>query len=463
MNRPSFAPSKFFAAAAAAAFLLAGAQLPSLGSAAVATGVSPLDATEIQFSYEKLRSDFYKKTDPQNIVDGARTELERELHTAGVQGNLPPIFADDNPQRTAKAVGHEVDVASRLAHGKVTPHLLAYAAISGMLNSVHDKYTVFLTPKEYAALNEGLDGGSFAGTGIVIQVDDNTKYIDVSNVVPDGPADKAGIHQDDTITAIDGQSTKNLTLQQASSRLRGKAGTVVQLTVVRDGKPLSQPIAITRQQIHELSVYSKMLQNKIGYVELTVFGRDTGAELSRALDRLQQDGARAVVMDLRDNGGGYLEAALDVSSKFIASGPIVSVESRASNVTTYEAEDTAIPPLPLVVLVNGHTASASEITSGAIQDSGVGTIIGTRTFGKGVVQEILPMPDGSAIKITDARYLTPHNRDINHLGITPDITVDENKNARYGDMVKDAQLSRAVQFLNDKIAHSDATASGTQQ
>jgi carboxyl-terminal processing protease len=332
-----------------------------------------------------------------------------------------------------------------------------------MLNSVHDKYTVFLTPKEYAALNEGLDGGSFAGTGIVIQVDDNTKYIDVSNVVPDGPADKAGIHQDDTITAIDGQSTKNLTLQQASSRLRGKAGTVVQLTVVRDGKPLSQPIAITRQQIHELSVYSKMLQNKIGYVELTVFGRDTGAELSRALDRLQQDGARAVVMDLRDNGGGYLEAALDVSSKFIASGPIVSVESRASNVTTYEAEDTAIPPLPLVVLVNGHTASASEITSGAIQDSGVGTIIGTRTFGKGVVQEILPMPDGSAIKITDARYLTPHNRDINHLGITPDITVDENKNARYGDMVKDAQLSRAVQFLNDKIAHSDATASGTQQ
>lgn len=439
---------------AAAALLLTAVQTPLTGSAAAAA-ISPLDATEIQFSYDKLRSDFYQKTDPQTIVDGARTEISRELHTAGVNGSLPPIFANANVTTTAHAVGHEVDLAARLAHGKVSPHLLAYAAISGMLKSVHDKYTVFLTPKEYAALNEGLDGGSFAGTGIVIQQDPDTKYIDVSNVVPDGPADKAGIQQDDVITAIDGVSTKGLTLDQASAHLRGKAGSQVQLTIQRDGKVLPQPIAITRAEIHQLSVYDKMLPNKIGYVELTVFGRDTGSELSRALDRLQQDGARAIIMDLRDNGGGYLEAALDVSSKFIASGPIVSVESRASNVTTYEAENTAIAPVPLAVLVNGHTASASEITSGAIQDSGVGAIIGTRTFGKGVVQEILPLPDGSAIKITDARYLTPHNRDINHLGIAPDIVVDENKAPRYGDPTHDAQLQRAIQYLNDKIAHSD--------
>ncbi len=454
---------RFTALAAAAALLLAAAQTAA-GSAAAATGISPLDATEIQFSYDKLQSDFYQKTDPQVIVDGARQEISHELETAGVKGSLPPIFASDNVARTAHAVGHEVDVAARLAHGKMSPHMLAYAAISGMLDSVHDKYTVFLSPKEYAALNEGLDGGSFAGTGIVIQQDPQTKYIDVSNVVPDGPADKAGVQQDDAITAIDGVSTKGLTIQQASTRLRGKAGTQVQLTIERNGKTLAQPISITRAEIHQLSVYDKMLPGKIGYVELTVFGRDTGDELTRALDRLQQQGARAIVMDLRDNGGGYLEAALDVSSKFIASGPIVSVESRASNVTTYEAENTAIPPLPLAVLVNGHTASASEITSGAIQDSGVGAIVGTRTFGKGVVQEILPLPDGSAIKITDARYLTPHNRDINHLGIAPDITVDENKGARYGDPTHDSQLARALQYLNDRIAHTDASAppSGVQ-
>jgi carboxyl-terminal processing protease len=451
------------ALAAAAALLLAAAQFPAAGSAAApAPSISPLDATEIQFSYDKLRSDFYQKTDPQSIVNGARQEIQKQLQSAGVKGSLPPIFATDDVPRTAKAVGHEVDVAARLAKGKVSTHSLTYAAISGMLNSVHDKYTVFLSPKEYAALNQGLDGGSFAGTGIVIQQDPQTKYIDVSNVVPDGPADKAGVQQDDVIISIDGASTHGLSLDQASGKLRGKAGTQVQLTIQRDGKQLAQPITITRAQIHQLSVYEKMLPGKIGYVQLTVFGRDTGDELTRALDRLQQDGARAIIMDLRDNGGGYLEAALDVSSKFIASGPIVSVESRASNVTTYEAENTAIAPLPLAVLVNGHTASASEITSGAIQDSGVGTIIGTRTFGKGVVQEILPLPDGSAIKITDARYLTPHNRDINHLGIAPDITVDENKGARFGDPTHDTQLSRALQYLNDKIAHDGAGTSGGQ-
>ena len=157
-------------------------------------------------------------------------------------------------------------------------------------------------------------------------------------------------------------------------------------------------------------------------------------------------------MDLRDNGGGYLNAAVDVSSKFIPAGPIVSVESRASQITTLEANNTAIDPLPLVVLVNKYTASASEITSGAIQDSSVGTIMGEKTFGKGVVQTIFPLPDGSAVKITTARYLTPRNRDINHLGITPDVVVVENKAPQFGNPAKDAQLTQAIQYLNSKLA-----------
>jgi len=196
-----------------------------------------------------------------------------------------------------------------------------------------------------------------------------------------------------------------------------------------------------------------MLPNKIGYVALTVFGRDTGDELNAALGRLQQEGMRALVLDLRDNGGGYLDAAVAVSSKFIPSGPIVSVESRASNITTLDADATAIDPVPLVVLVNGYTASASEITSGAIQDSSTGTIMGTKTFGKGVVQTIYPLPDGSAVKVTTARYLTPRNRDINHLGITPDVIVVENKHAQFGKPDKDDQLTRALDYLNDKLAH----------
>jgi len=437
----------------AIALLMAAVQIPPHAALAAAQ-INPLDATEIAFSYEKLRSDFYQKTDGQAIVNGARAELDRALRASGVVANLPQIVASDDTQRTAQAVGREVDVATKAAKGKVSSHILTYAAISGMLNSVHDRYTVFMTPKEFAALNQGLDGGTFGGTGIVIQADDATKYIQAEQVIPDGPAAKAGVEQGDFITAIDGTSTKGMTLDNASKMLKGKIGTQVQLTIERSGTALP-PISITRAEIHQLSVYEHMLAGNIGYIEVTVFGRDTGAELNRALTELQQKGARALVLDLRDNPGGYLDAAIDVSSKFIASGPIVSVESRASNVTTYEADATAIKPMPLAVLVNDHTASASEITSGAIQDTGVGTIIGTKTFGKGVVQEILPLPDGSAIKITDAKYFTPHNRDINHIGITPDITVTENKGDQFSNPARDAQLQRAMQFLNDRIARID--------
>jgi carboxyl-terminal processing protease len=434
----------------------------SVASAAQAPRLSSADAGEVSTGYDYLTDNFYKKVDPQVVLDSVRAQLLAAMRTAGVKhSELPAMHAADAPAANVRAIDREIQEADLLSRPKFTLHDLTYVALDGMMKSVNDRYTVFLTPKEYAGLNQGLDGGDFGGTGIVIQVDDKTKYISVENVVPDAPADKAGIEQDDLITTIDGISTKGMSLNAASSKLRGKEGTKVMLTIEREGAPLPAPVTITRAKIHQLSVYEKMLPGKIGYVALTVFGRDTGSELDTALDRLQKEGARALVLDLRDNGGGYLEAAVAVSSKFISSGPIVSVESRASNITTLDADDTAINPVPLVVLVNGYTASASEITSGAIQDSSVGTIIGTKTFGKGVVQTIIPLPDGSAIKVTTARYLTPRNRDINHLGITPDIVIAENKHPQFGQPSKDEQLERAIQYLNDKLAHENQEDSGT--
>jgi carboxyl-terminal processing protease len=434
-------------------FAIAVTALPAASSlAAPATMLSPTDAGEISTGYQHLTTDFYKKVDEQAILSSVRTQLLFALKAAGVaHASLIPMKSNDATGANVRTIDRAIETAAAQSRGKLSDHQMAYVALDGMMRSVNDRYTVFLSPKEYAGLNEDLDGGDFGGTGIVIQIDDKTKYIIVENIVPDGPADKAGVQQDDLITAIDGVSTKGITVQQASAKLRGKEGTSISLTLNRDGA--TQPaISITRAKIHELSVYEKMFPGKIGYVQLTVFGRDTGAELNTALTRLQQQGARAIVMDLRDNGGGYLDAAVSVSSKFISSGPIVSVESRASNITTLDADDTAIDPLPLVVLVNGYTASASEITSGAIQDSGVGTIMGTKTFGKGVVQTIFPLADKSAIKITTARYLTPRNRDINHLGISPDVSVAENKHAQFGAPAKDDQLERALQYLTQKIA-----------
>jgi carboxyl-terminal processing protease len=431
-------------AAAGVGLLPAGAAAPALSSA---------QAGEISTSYTYLTENFYKKVDQQTVLNSVRDSLLSAMRTAGVKNAaLPAMHAYGSAGTNVREIDREIADAARESGHKFTLHDLSYIALDGMMRSVDDRYTVFLTPKDFAGLNQGLDGGDFGGTGIVIQVDDKTKYIAVENVVPDGPADKAGIEQDDLITSIDGISTKGMSLPAASAKLRGKEGTRVTLVISRDGAAQAAPITITRAKIHQLSVYEKMLPNKIGYVALTVFGRDTGDELNAALERLQRDGARALVLDLRDNGGGYLEAAVAVSSKFIPSGPIVSVESRASNITTLDADDTAIPPVPLAVLVNGYTASASEITSGAIQDSSVGTIIGTKTFGKGVVQTIFPLPDGSAIKVTTARYLTPRNRDINHLGITPDIVVTENKHAQYGIPSKDEQLTRAIDYLDARLA-----------
>jgi carboxyl-terminal processing protease len=185
-----------------------------------------------------------------------------------------------------------------------------------------------------------------------------------------------------------------------------------------------------------------------------VFGQNTGNELSAALNRLESQGAKAYVLDLRYNGGGYLNAAIDVSSKFIASGPIVTVQSRAGRSTEYDAENTAIPPRPLVVLVNNYTASASEITAGAIQDSGVGTLIGTKTYGKGVVQTIFPLRDGSAVKVTTARYFTPNGHDINSVGIQPQIesAIPKDTKIRPGYPDEDPQLQRALSFLEQQIA-----------
>ncbi|GAC1502216.1 MAG: S41 family peptidase [Vulcanimicrobiaceae bacterium] len=425
-----------------------------LPAATPAKSFALLDSEEIAIAYQRLTGEFYKKVNTASVLQSAHDNLVAYLKKQGVASpKVPALRASDDTAQNIRQLNREVEIASNTYHSsKFTARDLTYATIAGMLGSVKDRYTVFLSPKDYADLNAGLDGTTFSGTGIVIESDDQSKMIQVSNVVPNGPADKAGIQQDDIISAIDGKSTRGFTIQQASSLLRGKQGTSVSLQIVRDGKLLSAPITIVRASIKQISVYSKMLPNKIGYVALTVFGRDTAPELNSALDRLQTQGARAFVLDLRDNGGGYLDSAVAVSSKFIPTGPIVSVESRQSQITTIEAENTAINPLPLAVLVNGHTASASEITSGAIQDSGVGTLIGTKTFGKGVVQTIFPLPDQSAIKITTARYLTPHNRDINTVGIQPDITAQEPKNDRYGDIARDHQLQIAVAFLQNKIA-----------
>jgi carboxyl-terminal processing protease len=461
----------------AALLALATARVPA--ATAAASPLSSLQTEELVGSYVRLTADFYKKVDRQAALDGARASMIDYLKKHNVaNASLPPLHATADDETNAESLHREVSTAVTDYASKLTPvesispsSQITYAAIAGVLGSVKDRYTTFLSPKEYAALNEGLDGTSFGGVGISYLPDDKTQTLHVENVILDGPSDKAGLQPEDAITAIDGKPVsellapamtekddqKRLALEQkaVSGALRGNPGTKVRLTVQRNGK-LLEPVTITRETIHAPSVTSKMLPGSIGYVELSVFGQSTATELTAALNRLDSQGAKAYVLDLRRNGGGYLNAAIDVSSKFISTGPIVSVQSRAGVDTEYDADHTAIAPRPLAVLVDRYTASASEITAGAIQDSGVGTLVGEKTFGKGVVQSIFPMRDGSAVKITTARYFTPKGRDINSVGIEPEIKSDIPKDAkvRLGDITQDPQLVAAVAFVNSRIAQA---------
>jgi carboxyl-terminal processing protease len=469
---------RFFPVALAAALALATARVPAATAAAApTTTLSAQQNDELVTSYAHLIEDFYKKVDRQAALTGAHDSLVAYLKTQHVANpTLPPLRATEDDTANVRALEHEVTVAVENYGTNLKPvesltpaTQLTYAAISGVLGSVKDRYTVFLSPKEYAELNQGLDGTSFGGVGISYSLDDKTKFLHVENVILDGPSDKAGLQPEDLITAIDGKPVPQLlqgaTVLEAQQKritnaLRGDPGTRVTLAIQRNGQPIG-PVTITRQTIHQPSVLAKMLPNDVGYVQLAVFGQTTGHELDTALKRLDAQGAKAYVLDLRYNGGGYLNAAVDVSSKFISSGPIVSVQSRAGTDTEYDAENTAIPPRPLAVLVNQYTASASEITAGAIQDSGVGTLIGTKTFGKGVVQSIWSLRDGAAVKITTARYFTPKGRDINTIGIEPQIVsaLAKNQKIRLGDPSQDPQLVSAINFLNGRIAQENAAAS----
>ena len=440
-------------AGAGFAALLLSTTLP-LSAATPPSGMSSLERDELTYSYRQLINQFYKRVDAQHVLDGARASMVVLLQHDGVKNPaVSGAHASGDLSVNERELTRSVNAAIAKYSTKVPARLVTYAAISGMLDAVGDRYTQFLTPKQYADLNEGLDGASFGGVGLSIGVDEASKLLKVQSVIEGGPADKLGLQADDTIVSINGRSTRGLSLDDDSKMLRGTPGTTVRLVIVREGKTLPA-VSVTRAEIKAPSVTSKLLSGQIGYVRLAVFGATTADELGVALKRLESQGAKGYVLDLRDNGGGYLNAAIDVSSKFVATGPIVSVAERAGSSREYDADDVAIAPKPLAVLVNKYTASASEITSGAIQDNGVGTLIGTRTFGKGVVQTIFPLPDGAAVKITTARYLTPSGRDINSVGITPDVTVQENKNPRYGELTKDVQLDTAVGILNQKIAQN---------
>ena len=289
------------------------------------------------------------------------------------------------------------------------------AAIEGMIRALDDPYTEYLSPEEWEAYQKDLEQ-EFVGIGVYLTIHNQAVYI--TDVIPDSPAEKAGIRAGDTILEVDGKAVR--TTDEARNRLLGKAGTSVTVKVLRDGRELT--IRVTRQLIRLASVNGQLMGDGVGYLALTGFTSDAPALFAERLRQLEGGGIKALIVDLRNNGGGYIEAAQKIASHFIKEGVLAHMINRDGVDTPLTVSGTP-RTYPVVLLVNEVTASAAELFAGALQDYGVARLVGRPTYGKGVTQLLIPLSGGGVLKVTTQEYLTPKNRKVEGIGLKPDIPV----------------------------------------
>jgi len=329
---------------------------------------------------------------------------------------------------------------------------LLQGAINGMLEEV-DPYSYYLTPDEYEEMQIEFEG-HFGGIGIRIIMREGK--LTIVSPIKGTPGDRVGLQAQDVITHVEGKPTSEMTQKEAVDMMRGEPGTVVNITVDREDAEKPLKFEITRADIEIPYVTSEMQTDEIGYISVAEFAEDVGLKVRKALTGFESKGAQAVILDLRSNPGGLLNEAVKVASNFIKDGTIVSARQREGEPQIYEASsEIRSVNMPLVVLVNGGSASASEIVAAAVRDHERGTLVGTKTFGKGTVQRVIPLEDGSAVKMTIARYYTPDEEYIHEKGIEPDVTIEYDAEAE-----KDPQIQKAIEILNQKIEENSMKQAG---
>ena len=317
----------------------------------------------------------------------------------------------------------------------------------GYIAGLDDPYAAYYNEEEYAQLMEE-DSGEYVGIGVTVRQDPDTGYVLVEQVNKGGPAYNAGVQADDIIMAVDGEDTAELGLQDTVALIKKNEKPVV-LTILRGSE--SMELTVDKSQIVMETVTWEMKENHTGYIAVSQFIDNTSEQFNEALTSLTEEGMTSLIIDLRDNGGGLLTACLDMVSRFVPDEKlIVYTEDKKGNRTEYNSDSVDVIDLPVVLLVNENSASASEIMTGCLKDYGIATIVGETTYGKGIVQNIMPLPDGSAVKMTVSKYNTPNGSNIHEVGITPDVTVemsDEEWAAAQDDPAKDTQLHEAYQIL----------------
>ena len=319
----------------------------------------------------------------------------------------------------------------------------------GLLESLGDPYSVYYTEEEYSEMTEDSEG-VFEGIGAYLSQDPDTMVVTVTRPIPDSPAEKAGILAGDIIVEVDEENVEGDDLNITVAKIRGKAGSKVKIGVKREGRDGIIRFDIVRASVESMTVDSKMLDNSIGYIQISEFDDITYNQFLKAFNELKREEMTGLIIDLRDNPGGSVKTCVEIADELLPEGLIVYTEEKDGTRDEYTSSGENYYDGPLVVLVNGNSASAAEILTGAIKDYGTGTILSTTTFGKGIVQRILPLGDGTGVKVTIASYFTPNGTDLHGVGIEPDEELELDVDAYLEDKT-DNQLDRAVEIVKSMI------------
>lgn len=329
---------------------------------------------------------------------------------------------------------------------------LINGAIKGMVEGLDDPYSRYYTPEEYTESQQDAEG-LYYGIGVVVSMDKDTHQLNIIKVYSDTPAQEVDLRKGDVITSVDGADLSGMELSQITALIKGEELSQVKLTILRDGQTFEK--TLTRRQVTVDRVEWHMMADNIGYIQISEFRGNALEKMEAAIAEMKDKGAKGIVLDLRDNPGGMMDIVVPIADMLLPEGLIVYTEDVNGN-RREEKSDAEMLNLPLTVLINGNSASASEILAGAIQDYGAGTLIGTTTYGKGIVQSIMPYKeDGAALQITTSRYFTPNGRNIHGEGIAPDITVEMPeellKNPQDLTEENDPQLQKALEVLKSEI------------
>lgn len=329
----------------------------------------------------------------------------------------------------------------------VTEEELADGVLYGLMETVGDPYTCYYSAEEMEDLTADIEG-IFHGIGAYLEMDYDAGYAKISGIIEGTPASQSDIKVGDYVVKVDGVDTYEMTLTDVVAMIRGDAGTQVVLTLNRGGEELE--VTVTRQNIETPTVEYELLENDIAYITVTEFDDITPAQFSEALTQMETDNAKGLILDLRGNPGGSLAAVVEMCEMILPEGMIVYTEDKYGQRSEYRCKGENELDIPMVVLIDGGSASASEIMAGAIKDYGTGTLVGTTTYGKGVVQKIFTYEDGSAAKITVSKYYTPNGYNIHGVGIEPDVEVEFDADL-YLDEERDNQMEKAIEVMNEKL------------